>query len=126
MWHVRVRQAAHGRDEITCSDLFALVGEHRPLVGCLVEFGTGHARVELNVPFQVMAFSHMLEITKDFGLLGIAFGPFPLLQKLLVPGEAVDVGVGIAPYAGVAVPVPGAANSFAGFINAHPQPQFVP
>ena len=92
----------------------------------LVEFGAGHARVELHVALQVVAFGDMLEITQDFGLLGIAFGPFPLLQQLLVPGEAIDVGVGIATRAGVAVPVPGAANGFTGFINPHLQPQFVP
>ena len=68
----------------------------------------------------------MLEITEDFGLLGIALGPFPLLQQLLVPGEAIDVGVRIATRAGVAVPVPSAANRLAGFINPHLQPQLVP
>src|ERR1700723_2134469 len=68
----------------------------------------------------------MLKITKDFGLLGIALGPFPLLQELLVPGETVNVGVGIATRAGVAVPVPGAAYSFTAFIDSHLQSQFVP
>ena len=124
--HVRGRQGAHGRDEVACRDLFALVGVHRPQVGCLVEFGAGHARVELHVALQVVAFGHMLEVAEDFGLLGIAFGPFPLLQQLLVPGEAIDVGVGIATRAGVAVPVPGAADGFTGFINSHLQSQFVP
>src|ERR1700724_2411553 len=68
----------------------------------------------------------MLKITEDLGLLGIAFGPVPLLQQLLVPGEAIDVGVRIAARAGVAVPVPGAANGFTFFINSYLQPQFVP
>jgi len=119
------RQATHGRNEVACRDLLALVGAHRPQVGSLVEFGAGHARVELHVAFQVVAFGHMLEITEDFGLLGIAFGPFPILQQLLVPGEAIDVGVGIATRPGVAVPVPGAAHGFTFFINSHLQPQFV-
>src|SRR3984957_5918400 len=68
----------------------------------------------------------MLKITQNFVLLGIALGPFPLLQELLVPGEAVNVGVGVAPRAGVAVPVPGAAYRFPGFIDSHLQSQFVP
>src|SRR5664279_4144809 len=68
----------------------------------------------------------MLKITQHFVLLGIALGPFPLLQELLVPGETVNVGVGIATRAGVAVPVPGAAYGFTAFIDSHLQSQFVP
>ena len=59
-------------------------------------------RVELHVAFQAVAFSHMLKITKNFGLLGIAFGPFLVLQKLLVPGEAINVGIRITSRAGIA------------------------
>src|SRR5450631_96132 len=124
--HVRGRQGAYGCDEITCRNLFVLVGTHRPQAGCLVEFRACHAGIELNVAFEVVAFGNMLEITQDFGLLGIAFGPFPLLQELLVPGETINVGVGIATRTGVAVPVPGAAYGFTGFINPHLQSQFVP
>src|SRR6516162_9650029 len=64
--------------------------------------------------------------SEDFVLLGIALGPFPLLQKLLVPGETVNVGVRIATRARVAVPVPGAAYGFTAFVDSHLQPQFVP
>jgi hypothetical protein len=80
----------------------------------------------LNVAFEVVTLGNMLEITEDFGLLGIAFGPFPLLQELLVPGEAINVGVGIATRAGIAVPVLGAPYGFTGFIDSHLQSQFVP
>jgi hypothetical protein len=73
-----------------------------------------------------MAFSHVLQIAQDLGLLGIAFGPLPLSQQLLVPGEAIDVGVRIAPRARVAVPVPGAADGFTGFVDSHLEPQLVP
>jgi hypothetical protein len=80
----------------------------------------------LHVAFQIVALGDMLEIPQDLGLLGITFGPFPVLQKLLVPGEAINVGVGIATRSGVAVPVPGAANGLTFFINPHLQSQFVP
>jgi hypothetical protein len=78
--HVCGRQATHGRDEVTCRDLFSLVGAHGPKVGSLIEFAVGDSRVELHVAFQVVAFGHVLKITEDFGLLRIAFRPFPLLQ----------------------------------------------
>src|SRR5262245_37837337 len=68
----------------------------------------------------------MFEVTENFWLLWIAFGPFPLLQELLVPSEAVDVGVRIATRTGVAVPVPGAADSVSGFVHSNVQSQFVP
>ncbi len=124
--HVRRRQRTNGRDEIACRDVFALIGMHPPQICAFVEFGAGHARVELDVPLQVMALGHMLEVAQDFRLLGIALGPFPLLQQLLVPGEAIDVGVRIATRAGIAVPVPGAPDGFARFIDPHLQSQFVP
>src|SRR5215813_14157690 len=65
----------------------------------------------------------MLEIAEDFGLLGIALGPLPFLQQLFVPGETIDVGLRVATRAGVAVPIPGAADRFAGFINTYLEPQ---
>jgi hypothetical protein len=79
----------------------------------------------LDVAFKVVAFGHMLMVAKDFALFGIAFGPFPLLQKLLVPGEAISVRVGIAACAWIPVPVPGAADGFGFVVNSHLQPQFI-
>jgi len=76
---VRIRQRADRRDQITCSDCFPAISVHGPQVARLIEFGAGHARVELHIPFQVMARSYIFKITKDFRLLGIAFGPFPFL-----------------------------------------------
>src|SRR5690242_494411 len=68
----------------------------------------------------------MLEVFENLGLLGIALRPFPFLQQLLVPGEAVDVGVGIAARAGVTVPVPSAADGLAGLVDARAETEFVP
>jgi hypothetical protein len=99
---------------------------HGPQVGSFIEFGPGHFRIELDVTFEVVAFCDLFEVPENFGLLGIAFGPLPLLQELLVPREAVDVGVRIATRARVAVPLPSAANGPTSFIHAHLQAQFVP
>jgi hypothetical protein len=76
---VRIRQRADRRDQITCSDCFPVIGMHGPQVVRLIEFGAGHACVELHIAFQVMARGYILKITKNFRLLGIAFGPLPFL-----------------------------------------------
>ena len=76
---VRIRQRADRRNHKTCSDCLPAISVHGPQVARLIEFGAGHARVKLHIAFQVMARGYILEITKDFRLLGIAFGPFPLL-----------------------------------------------
>ena len=76
---VRIRQRADRRDQKTCSDCFPAISVHGPQVARLIELGAGHARVELHIAFQIMARGYILEITKDFRLLGIAFGPFPFL-----------------------------------------------
>jgi hypothetical protein len=86
-----MREDTHCGDEVTCGDLFALVGAHLPQVRRIVEFGAGHARVELDVALEIVTFGDVFKITEDFRLLGIAFRPFPLLQKLLVPGKAINV-----------------------------------
>ncbi len=98
---------------------------YRPLVLLLIEFGPGDAGVELHIAFEVVTLGHMLEVAQDFGLLGVALTLFPFLQELLVKGEAVNIGIGVAARAGVTVPVPGAANGFTRFINPHLQSQFI-
>src|SRR5689334_21391646 len=68
----------------------------------------------------------MLEIAQDLRLLGIALRPFPFLEELLVPGEAIDVGVAVAARAGIAVPVPSAADRVAGLVDPDLETEPVP
>src|ERR1700709_2411564 len=99
-WNVRGRQATHSGDQVSRRNVFAVLDMHGPAVAALVKPGTGHAGFELDVALQVMTFSHMLKISQYLRLLRIAFGPFPFLQQLLVPGKAVDISIGITPCAG--------------------------
>src|SRR5215475_12343415 len=55
----------------------------------------------------------MLKISQDLILLWVALGPIPFLQQMLIECVTVNVAVGIAACAGIAVPVPGAANAIA-------------
>src|SRR6185437_11448653 len=91
----------------------------------LVPRAADDARVELRVALQIVALGDMLQIAQDLGLLGIALRPLPLLQQLFVPGEAIDVGIAVAARAGIAVPVPGAADGFACLVGAHLEAKLV-
>src|SRR6202012_5712292 len=57
-------------------------------------------------------------------LAGEMLGPFPFRQQL--PGEGIAVGIAfrIESCAGIAIPVPGAADLGAGLEHAHLQAQF--
>ena len=59
------------------------------------------------------------------GLAGIALGPFPFAHQLGGEGVPVDVAFGIAARAGIAVPIPGAADATAGFQRLHRQAKTV-
>jgi hypothetical protein len=65
------------------------------------------------VPPQVEPVDHVVEVALGLGLLGEVLLPLPLVEQLA--GEQVGVGVAlrVEPGAGVAVPVPGAADAVA-------------
>ena len=122
---VRRRQCANGGNHVARGDDVAAVGRHRPDVRGIVERGRRDPRLELNVFAEVKALGHVLEVSQDLVLLGIALAPLPLLQQFLIEGVAVDIAVGVAAGAGVPVPVPRAANTTAGFIDAYRQAHLV-
>ena len=103
-------QAAGRHDQEARRSSGAPVGPHLPAVVLLVEGGAGDAGLERNVPAQVEAIGHVVQVAQDLRLSGVALAPVPLLLKLL--GERVRVGhaLDVAAGTGVAVPVPGAAD----------------
>ena len=99
----------------------ALFGAHAPAIGGLVVLRGGHAGVELDVALQVEPVGDEVQVAHDLGLAGIALGPFPLAHQLGGEGVPVDVAFRIAARAGIAVPVPGAADAAACFQRLHRQ-----
>ena len=85
----------------------------------LVPVGGRHAGLELDVAAEVEAVGDVVEVAQDLRLLGVLAAPLPLLHQVLVERVAVDVRLGVAAGARVAVPVPGAADVVAGF--EHPR-----
>ena len=104
------RQAADRGDQELRRQRLARLGAHAPEIRRLIVVRGRHAGVEADVALQVEAVGDMVEVAQDLRRPGIALGPLPLPRQLF--GERVAVGVAfrIAARAGVAVPVPGAAD----------------
>src|SRR5258707_1651796 len=81
------------------------------------------AAVERDVAAQVEFVGDEVEIAQRLGLRSEMLGPAPFLQQLLREGIAVGVAFGIEAGAGIAIPVPGAADARPGLEHADPQPQ---
>jgi hypothetical protein len=101
-------------------DPVAAVGLGGPGVGVLVEAHDRDARVERDVPAQVEAVGHVVEVAQDLRLGGVALGPGPLLHELVGEGVAVVDALDVAAGAGVAVPVPHPTDIRGGLDPVHP------
>src|SRR5215510_13778220 len=60
----------------------------------------------------------MVDVTQDFGLSTVAFGPMPFLLQLVRERIGVFQTFDVAAASRIAVPVPGPANSIAGLEGA--------
>ena len=113
-------QAAHRRDDEARRDRFgragcaSLLGLDLPQVGGLVEDGLAHPRLEAHVAAQVVAVGDMVGVAQQLGLGGVALAPFPFLLQLGRELVGILDAFHVAARAGIAVPVPGAADALAG------------
>src|SRR5205814_7681501 len=92
-----------------------------PSVRGRIETGGCHARAEAYVALQVEAIRDMVEVANDLRLLRIALRPFTRLQHRLGERIAVGMALRIAACAGIAVPVPGAADAVGRLQHANRQ-----
>jgi hypothetical protein len=90
-----------------------------PVVLGFVEDGRMHTGVELDFAAQVEAVGDVVGVAQDLGLRRIPLGPNPLLLQLIRELVGVLHAFHVAARAGVAVPIPGAANAASGLENAH-------
>ena len=118
--------AADAGDQVPGRYPVTLAGLDLPQVAVFLKFRRRDAGVELDIGPQVEPVSDMVEIGEDFRLLGILAAPAPLLEQLPGKGEAVDVALGVAAGAGVAVPIPGAADAAPGFVDLDGKAHHVP
>ena len=123
---VRRQDADRGEQEARACRLPAFQG-NGPLVRRVVPVRGGHARAELHVPAQIELVGDQVQVFEVVRLGREMLLPVPFLQQLLREGIAVAPAFGIEARAGVAAPVPGAAEIGAGFEDPHlhaelPQP----
>src|SRR5262249_38212049 len=74
-------------------------------------FGGHDAAVELHVTTQIELVGDIVQIAQVFGLTGEAFLPVPFVQELARERVAVGIALRIEAGAGIAVPVPRAAEA---------------
>ena len=122
--HPRVRQAAGGEHDEFCSNHLAVGSRHRPQRSRLVEHGAVDAGVELDVGPQVETIGDVVGVFQNLGLRRVALAPVPFLLQLF--GERIGIlhALDVAARAGIAVPIPGAADARALLKNPrrHPLP----
>ena len=107
--HVRGRQAARRHDQEARGDAPA-IGLDRPAALGVAPVRGAHARVELDVAAQIEAVGDVLDVAQDLGLGRVALAPLPFLLELLRELIGVFEALDVAARAGIAVPVPGAAD----------------
>src|SRR4029077_7362310 len=84
----------------------------------------GYPALELDVAAQIELVGDVIEIALGLGLRGEVFLPMPLVQQFLRKGVAVSPAFGIEARAGIAVPVPRAADTGAGLEHPRLEPEF--
>ena len=114
-WQRIGRKRAKRGDQEAAVMLCARIKCDCPALRSFIEMRAHDAAIELDMAAQIEPIRHMLQITQSFGLRGEMLAPAPFLQQLIGKGIAVGIAFGIKPRAGVAVPIPGAAQIAAGF-----------
>ena len=80
--------------------------------------------VELDVAAQVELVGDVIQIALGLRLRGEVLLPIPFVEQFLGEGIAVGPAFGIEAGAGIAVPIPGAADGGAGFEHPRLEPEF--
>ena len=104
--------------------LLAAFQGHGPLVRGVIPVRGRDRAAELHVAAQVELVGDMVQVFQRVGLGGEMLLPVPFLHQLLGKGVAVGPAFGIEAGAGIAVPVPGAADIGAGLEDARGHAQF--
>ena len=81
--------------------------------------GGRNSGVESNITAQIEFVRHLLQITQSLRLACEVLTPIPFIEQFLRERIAVAVGFGIEPRAGIAIPVPGAADIATSLKHSH-------
>jgi hypothetical protein len=120
----RRREDAGGGDQQARRAAPSVLEDDVPTAGVLPVMRGSHQAVELYIAPQVELVGHIIQVPLVFGLTGEVLLPVPFLQQFLRKRVAVGPAFRIEAGAGIAVPVPGAADSRSRFENPYPEAEF--
>ena len=116
------RQTAGRHHAVSADGGDSVVVRERPARRRLIIARRLDPRVEDDVATQIEAVRHVLGIGQDFRLRRVALGPLPFLLKLVRELIGILQALDIAAGAGIAVPIPCAADTIRGFEGARRYP----
>src|SRR5262245_63038162 len=90
------------------------MGLYLPSIVGLVAYDGCDARVALDVALEIELVRDKVQIPLDLRLAGEMFAPLPFVEQVLGEGVLVGIALRVETGAGVAIPVPGAADIGAG------------
>src|SRR5437868_839869 len=104
------REAAGGHDVMAAGYARAVVGGETPAFRALVPIRRRDLGAKADVRPQLVSVGDEAEVAQDFGLRCVFLRPLPRALQLGIERVAVVDGLDVAACAGIAVPVPGAAD----------------
>ena len=119
--HGRRGERAHGGDQKPRPVVAAILQPDIPAIAVFIEDRRGDPGGELDVAAQIELVGDIVEIALGLGLRREMLGPVPVVEQLLAEGIAVGIALRIEACAGIAVPVPGAADAGARLEHADAQ-----
>jgi len=122
--HCRRRQHANGGYNEPRIVAPAILQDDLPAARVLLIMRRRDAALELDVAAQVELVGNMVQIALGLGLTSEMLLPVPFLQEFLRKGVAIGPALRIEACAGIAVPVPGAADAGAGLEHPHLEAEF--
>ena len=122
--HLRDGERADRRDEPAGARAMPVLRLDLPGEPVLVPGRADDPRPEPDIAAQVELVGDEVHIAQGLGLGREMLAPLPFLQQFPGEGKAVAVALGIEARAGIAVPVPGAADIAAGLEHPHPEAKF--
>ncbi|MND83773.1 hypothetical protein D3C80_756460 [compost metagenome] len=104
------KHAATG-NQVLGIDRFTGLGRHIPAAFLLAIVRGNDTGTELDILAEIQTVCHVVQPLFGFRLGGEAFGRLPRLIEFLGEPVLIDLGLGVETGAGVAVPIPGAADT---------------
>jgi hypothetical protein len=106
----RRRKGSDRGDQKPGVEAAAVLESDAPAPRALIVSRGRHPAAKLDIAAQVELVSDMIEIAQRLRLASKVLRPFPFLQQLLRKRVTVGIALGIEARAGIAIPVPGAAD----------------